>query len=109
MNDIETIANHYGLTAQLDQTVEECAELIQAINKYKRDPCRKTRNHVAEEIADVSIMLVQLIYLLGVGRITARFKCKKIRRQIKRVDKQKKKEFYRNVMDEMVRRSSDER
>ena len=35
-SSIKEIANHYGLEKQLDQTVEECSELIQAIMKWKR-------------------------------------------------------------------------
>ena len=33
-NRIKTIADHYGYEAQSRQCMEECAELIQAINKY---------------------------------------------------------------------------
>lgn len=33
---IERIAEHYGMEAQLDVLQEECAELIQAVSKYKR-------------------------------------------------------------------------
>ena len=33
-SSIKEIANHYGLEKQLDQTVEECSELIQAIMKW---------------------------------------------------------------------------
>ena len=30
------IAKYYGYEAQSNQLVEECAELIQAVNKYRR-------------------------------------------------------------------------
>ena len=30
------IADYYGYEAQSNQLIEECAELIQAINKHKR-------------------------------------------------------------------------
>ena len=55
-----------GLQNQLDQTQEECAELITAISKFRRkngDPVSK--HHVIEEIADVMIMLMQLDILFG--------------------------------------------
>lgn len=47
---------HYGETAQENLCIEECAELIQAINKKHRG---KPHN-IPEEIADVEIMLEQL-------------------------------------------------
>lgn len=47
-NEIKKIAEHYGLSAQLDQTVEECAELIQAINKYKRKPEDSTKENISK-------------------------------------------------------------
>lgn len=52
-SSIKEIANHYGLEKQLDQTVEECSELIQAISKAKRG--KLDADNMAEEIADVLI------------------------------------------------------
>ena len=34
--NLET-AKYYGYEAQSNQLVEECAELIQAVNKYRRE------------------------------------------------------------------------
>lgn len=77
---IRYIANHYGYESQSRQCIEELAELIQAINKFHRvwKSLSKTGNakelftlsetgrNIAEEIADVSIMIVQLQELLGI-------------------------------------------
>jgi NTP pyrophosphatase (non-canonical NTP hydrolase) len=85
-NDIDTIANHYGLTAQLDQTVEECAELIQAINKYKRNPSRLSHiEHIAEEMADVKIMVAQLEILLDNETEVREVLHQKVDRQLRRI------------------------
>lgn len=64
------IARFYGFDAQTNQLIEECAELIQAINKYKRQylrgqPVRESgdktpRDMIVEEIADVEVMLCQI-------------------------------------------------
>lgn len=55
------IVEHYGVINQLDILVEECAELIQAVSKYKRSNYAKAElDHVAEEMADVQIMLRQI-------------------------------------------------
>jgi NTP pyrophosphatase (non-canonical NTP hydrolase) len=50
----------YGESNQQDMCIEECAELIQAINKWRRKPCAFTFHNLLEEIADVEIMLAQL-------------------------------------------------
>ena len=70
------IARYYGFDAQTNQLIEECAELIQAINKYKRQflrgqPVRELgdktpRDMIVEEIADVEVMLCQIKYLLHI-------------------------------------------
>ena len=58
---LKQIADHYGLDAQLNMLQEECAELIQAVSKYKRTG--KFEN-LDEEITDVKILLKQIDYLL---------------------------------------------
>lgn len=70
-------AKYYGYEAQSNQLVEECAELIQAVSKYRRavaglgQPVAEEKKAVAlenliEEIADVEIMLEQVKYLLQI-------------------------------------------
>lgn len=70
-------AKYYGYEAQSNQLVEECAELIQAVSKYRRakagagQPLAEDKKAVAlenliEEIADVEIMLEQIKYLLQI-------------------------------------------
>lgn len=86
---IKIIADHYGLASQLDILQEECAELIQAVSKFKRN---QTAN-IVEEIADTYIMLDQIVYLLdktvksvSVEEFIALWMEKKIRRQLERMD-----------------------
>lgn len=69
------IAEHYGYSSQANMLMEECAELIQAINKHKRDfrymsneTNQKRVDHIAEEIADVEIMIQQVEHLLGIDK-----------------------------------------
>jgi NTP pyrophosphatase (non-canonical NTP hydrolase) len=54
----------FGEVSQQDMVIEECAELIQAINKYRRKPGCETLEALASEIADVKIMLAQLEIIL---------------------------------------------
>ena len=70
MSDIKSmckeVADRYGYPAQSNQLVEECAELIQAINKYRRYGNTDALDNYIEEIADVEVMLEQIKYLIGI-------------------------------------------
>ena len=58
--------NVYGAEAQINQGIEEMAELIQAVNKFRRKPGKETMQGVVEEIADVEIMLDQYKQIYGI-------------------------------------------
>lgn len=83
--DLKKIANHYGLRRQLWQTVEETAELTQVICKTGRYDMDTVRDHLVEEVADVSIMIDQIVYLLGDNMI-AKIREEKIKRQLERIE-----------------------
>lgn len=79
MTCLKAIAK-WGRTSQIDMLQEECAELIVAINKYKRNH-NGTIEAVLEEIADVEIMIDQIKVLLEVNELRVDvFKEKKIDR-----------------------------
>lgn len=74
MNNLD-IADHYGYEIQSEQLVEECAELIQAVSKYRRargagKPTPYSEEAafgaLVQEIADVENMLEQIKYLLKI-------------------------------------------
>lgn len=50
--------NTWGLNMQIDMCIEEMAEFTQALIKYKRG--KGDLENIAEEAADVSIMLEQM-------------------------------------------------
>ena len=86
MNDTEKNINSfaiavYGETAQENQCIEECAELIQAINKKHR----KMAHNIAEEIADVEICLEQLKMINGCYEDVCRIKKLKLNRLCGRI------------------------
>ena len=102
---IQKIAMEYGYEPQSRQLIEECAELIQAINKDWRlnrkmdtehpaalnEDLGKSAFHVLEELADVSIMLLQIAYLRGVetdGELDAKI-MRKLQRQIQRIARER--------------------
>src|SRR5574344_64602 len=90
---IEKIADHYGLQHQLYKSIEELIELVQAIQDYSfelgmRDDEISTE-HVADEIADVKIMLAQLEYLLELEEEVKDRVEFKLNRQIDRIKLEK--------------------
>lgn len=50
----------FGEESQRRMGMEECAELIQALCKYERNPSNATALNVVEEMVDVELMLEQL-------------------------------------------------
>ena len=83
----------YGEQNQCMVLMEECSELIQAVSKvlrYGNTP--ETLDHMAEEIADVSIMLEQAIRFLNIPPVRiAEWKCRKLERLSARIDNDSKK------------------
>ena len=61
----------YGLDAQILMAVEEMSELIKEICKRSRE--LNSMENVAEEIADVTIMLEQMKYLLDLHDTVDRY------------------------------------
>lgn len=58
----------WGITLQYDLLVEECAELIKAILKFKRNPVIVTSDAICEECADVLIMINQIKYGVNLNK-----------------------------------------
>lgn len=69
MNKVELYKfaiERYGDEAQINQGIEEMAELIQAVNKFRRMRNPVTFDNIAEEIADVEIMMDQYKQIYGI-------------------------------------------
>jgi NTP pyrophosphatase (non-canonical NTP hydrolase) len=70
-----TAIEKFGRDAQTNIAMEECAELIQAISKYKRYVLSSPKNtktpdiikNLTKEIADVQIMIYQLQMMAGIS------------------------------------------
>lgn len=62
---VKIIADYYGWNNQLKQLSEECSELSVESLHYIREG--KGIERIFEEIADVLIMINQIIYLIGHG------------------------------------------
>ena len=83
---IKTIADHYGLKKQMRQLAEECSELAVEASHSAR---KGTTVKIIEEIADVEIMIEQIIHLAEIDRKDIQ-ECidYKLDRQIKRIEKE---------------------
>ena len=65
---------HYGSGNQIFKAMEECAELIRALARYD-DP-----DNIAEEMADVKIMLGQLEIIMDNREAVRIWELRKLRR-----------------------------
>lgn len=94
--DLLKIIKHYGVNAQQRQLAEEVFELQEAITTHELKnsvsyeiPLTElidTREHIAEEIADVMIMLGQFVYYYDINeRNINKIADYKIKRQLERI------------------------
>lgn len=88
---LHRIADLYGYKEQSLQCQEELAECIVAINKFRRTNIYKDqekierRKNLISEIADVLIMLQQMIHLLDCQEDLEAEMDRKIQRQVERM------------------------
>lgn len=74
--------SQYGISAQVDMLIEEMAELMVALLHDRRG--RET--NIPEEIADVQIMLEQIIQFFGIENAVKEQKDRKIMRLSERLN-----------------------
>lgn len=88
---LHRIADLYGYKEQSLQTQEEMAECIVAINKFRRTNIYKDqekierRKNLISEIADVMIMLQQMVHLMDCQEELEAEMDRKIERQVERM------------------------
>lgn len=99
--DLLKIIRHYGINEQLKYIHSEYFELDEAILRElkiafnsegdfgDREALRKAKEHIAEEIADVMVMLKQFQYFYGIeDKMIEDIMKQKIERQLERIDKE---------------------
>lgn len=79
---IEKAVATYGVDSQLNMATEELAELIQAINKYRRLGSEKSVEDLKSEMADVHIMLEQLKAIFGDCNSQLIYKVERLERRL---------------------------
>ena len=80
----------FGKEAQIIMAMEEMSELIQALSKNIRG--EDNVDNIAEEIADVSIMLEQMMIIFACSDKVAEWHKKKICKLIQKIKKAKARE-----------------
>lgn len=80
----------FGPESQINMAIEECAELINALCKFRRQ--RVGPIDIVTEVADVQIMCEQLAYMFGEETVADERK-RKIERLEKRIIKHGKKDM----------------
>jgi NTP pyrophosphatase (non-canonical NTP hydrolase) len=89
-NDLFTdCMDTFGVVSQLDQLVEECAEVIVAVNHLKRDIIGI--DQLMEELVDVSILTDQFVSVWDSDhKVTDKIRKEKIEKLMDRLTKHKK-------------------
>ena len=90
-NQINTMLdalNHYGNRPQVDMAIEEMSELTKELLKNRRG--EENRSMIADEMADVYIMLEQLKFIFGVDetelKVNAEFKLQRLNERLNQVN-----------------------
>ena len=83
---VKEIAEHYGIKNQLRQLAEECSELSVESSHSAR---KGTTVKIIEEMADVMIMIEQVVYLAKIDKCDIEDCINyKINRQLKRIEEE---------------------
>ena len=80
------ILKHYGITEQVAKLKEECRELIEASDGYINGTDSKA--HFLEEIADVEVMIEQMIMHFNAQDKVDEIKRFKVKRQLGRMERE---------------------
>ena len=90
------IVNHYGISNQLKYIHSEYFELDEAILDYESNDYydieheTDLKQHIAEEIADVMVMLKQFQHYYGIANSTLEMMMRfKVKRQLERIENEK--------------------
>lgn len=80
INIYEATIQKWGRQSQMDMAVEECAEFIKAVNKFKRNAAASTLSDLCSEVADVEIMMEQMRVMLQKDGLIDKVKAEKLER-----------------------------
>ncbi len=85
-NKLNKIIETYGKHSQIAKAIEELIELSEVLIKYL-NKSELDREHLIEEMADVDVMMAQLMIIFGINTESYQDEIsKKINRTIERID-----------------------
>ena len=101
MDEYQEILDHYGPLNQVEKLLEEVEELEWAIRDYlNKDVCATCAElSLIDEIADVSILIEQIVMFLGIDRVNERVDFK-VHRQLNRIKKESNTGFITGMKEE---------
>jgi len=76
----ERALEKWGIETQIKMCIEELSELIQTLVKYGRKINGSSKDDLAEEIADVELMIEQMKFAFDIHKDTEEWKNEKIQR-----------------------------
>lgn len=93
------IIRRYGFDHQVVKLEEEVGELISAKARYDNDESKENAEHMAEELADVILVLEQLVGSLNAkeGRKLAEIVMAKADRQLRRISAEQDAAAHRDI------------
>lgn len=83
---LENVIKKYGVLNQLTVSIEELSELTKELCKYQRADIAKNHELIAEEMADVQIMIWQLKMIFDNSKSFDKWVNKKINRIERRMN-----------------------
>lgn len=86
-NLLKAAVDKWGSSPQIDMLVEECGELIVDLQHYKRG--RVAWDKIAEELADVRIMMGQIELIANIGALVDAKENGKLKRLEQRLEESK--------------------
>jgi len=90
LENIQKIADHYGSDHQHLKTIEELRELVHEIELYLHAKDKYDITRMLDEIADVYIMTIQIMYLNKLGQYELiQHMDSKIQRKLERIETEK--------------------
>ena len=76
----------FGVDSQEDVAIEEMSELIKAIIKNRRYGTKETEDNLLEEMADVYIMLIQLMFIHGFDELIVDKKIRRLKQRLNEME-----------------------
>jgi NTP pyrophosphatase (non-canonical NTP hydrolase) len=97
-----------GCESQILMCIEEMSELTKALMKHRRYNTDETQADICEEIADVEIMLMQLVLIYGNPVEIVEAKLERLKQRVAETKREAFRETQQNILEYFACRRLDE-